>query len=873
MNRPHLYLKNNVEVVEKFPKRGFPPEEDKNENDDPYKYEPKKRVFSSCLSSFNKDIQIRHANRIKDVSKHIDYVKIYFHGVFNKDLGNKYLSSYGLVPVKYEEFNHTVLFGISDQTKLSKFKEHIEAFTNREEGDAVLDEDSYLLVHIDQFELLKSSEILRGFFNESAIVELIDNNELYNSINTITTELITYLNEIKRANPNFGFSLESNHKYIDIENAPDDLLVSLADNYDVIYKIQSHTFKVKPNKYGVRKITEDFQILPNREAPLVGIIDSGVQQNSVLQDVILNFNYDLTNPKDPLPILDMNGHGTSIAGLVALGIDFFDISKSIYEAQANIVPIKVLDVDEGVYSVSLLEEIIRDAATRGVKLFNISMTSTVSKFYNEPISEFAYLLDKLSYELDVLFFLAAGNLGYDDMKEIQKVDIPFHKYPNHFYNPEIESDEHVCECSNINSPAESYNNLTVGAIAENYNSNDSDLTYSKSLPAYYSKKYHLDFSKKLNGYHVSRSVINKNIYKPDVVFAGGDAINNSSGMEVLSTKPGLLTEFSYGTSNATPLITNIAANIKRYYPDLNSQSIKALIINSSSVDYSSKFLKPLIDGLKTGYAKQNYGGRSLGNLTKKEKTHLSKLYNQERLFSYLVGHGVPQLDTAVYSTDNSVTVVLENTVKVNSHKGLIINLPKYLEKLSIKDKQHVLNISATLCYSFSPLLNNSLAYCPLHISFALFKPLDDDLNKSIDILAGYTIPEKSQNSRKRELWDLALANREFKNGVKWSEDYSPTDTKPFSNTQKVKFSVSAPNIISKGNKLNLLVRCTCKSNIDSGLLDKLIREEHKFSIVLKIEEKEIDGKISNKLYNEMIEINNLDAISDLTLDSGLDLEV
>jgi subtilisin family serine protease len=702
MNRPHLYLKNNIEVVEKFPKRGFPPEEDKNENDDPYKYEPKKRIFSSCLSSFNNDIQIRYANRIKEVSKHIDYVKIYFHGVFNKDLSSKYLNCYGLVPVKYEEFNHTVLFGISDESKLGKFKEHIETFANRKEGDSELNEDSYLLVHIDQFELLKSSEILKGFINESAIIELIDNTELFNSINAITTELITYLNEIKKADPNFVFSIESNHKYIDIKNAPNDLLKSLADNYDVIYKIQSHTFKVKPNKYGVREISEDFQIQPNNEAPLVGIIDSGVQQNSVLKDVISNFNYDVTNPENPLPILDMNGHGTSIAGLVALGTDFFDISKSIYQAQANIVPIKVLEGDEGTYSMSLLEEIIRDAASRGVKLFNISMTSTVSKFYNESVSEFAYLLDKLSYELDVLFFLAAGNLGYEDMEEIQKVNIPFHKYPNHFYNPEIESNEHVCECSNINSPAESYNNLTIGAIAENYNSNDSDLTYSKILPAYYSKKYHLDFSKKLNGYHVTRSVINKNIHKPDVVFAGGDAINNSSGMEVISTKPGLLTEFSYGTSNATPLVTNIAANIKSYYPNLNAQSIKALIINSSSVAYTSNFLKPLIEDLKTNYAKQNYGGRSLGNLTIKEKTHLSKLYNRERLFSYLVGHGIPKLDNAVYSTDNSVTVVLENTVKVNSHKGLIIKLPNYLEKLSTKSNQHVINISATLCYSFFP---------------------------------------------------------------------------------------------------------------------------------------------------------------------------
>ncbi len=43
-----------------------------------------------------------------------------------------------------------------------------------------------------------------------------------------------------------------------------------------------------------------------------------------------------------------------------------------------------------------------------------------------------------------------------------------HRYPNHFYNPNEISDNHACEATNICTPAESYNNITVGAIAENY---------------------------------------------------------------------------------------------------------------------------------------------------------------------------------------------------------------------------------------------------------------------------------------------------------------------------------------------------------------------------------------------------------------------
>ncbi|TRX66406.1 S8 family peptidase [Carboxylicivirga sp. M1479] len=871
MTRPHFYLNNTIRTVVKFPKRGFiPPKEEEDRSIDPLKYENKKQTFSTCLNSFSEDLRQRQVNRTIDINEHVDYVKIYFHGVFTKDLREKYEAIYGLVAVKYEELNHTVLLAINERSKFELWKEHINTFANREEGDIELDESSYLLVYINNFELLKSSDIIKGFSNQSVLIELIDNTVISSSIHNITTSLLQYLSELKGRNSDFTYSLEENHSFISIQNAPDDLISLLAANFDNIYKIQSHTYKVKPSSFGVRQTIAGFTVNENKAAPLIAVIDTGVEQNSVLKNTIVNYNYDLTNNGNPLPIIDSNGHGTGIAGLIALGTSFFDNNQSQFTSDANIVPIKVIDDSEGVYSLIELETIIRDAAQNGVKLFNLSMTSTTSKLYNEIVSEYAFLLDKLAYELDVLFFLAAGNLGYEDMQEMQRVSDPLHTYPNHFYNPNKVSFEHECECCNINSPAESYNNLTIGAIAENFNVNDSDLTHSKELPSYYTKKYHADYSKVINGYHISKSLINKNIHKPDVVFAGGDAILNSAGMEVLTTRSGLLSERSYGTSNSAPLVTNIAAKIKKGYPNINTQSIKALIINSASLNYNSEFLSPIINELKLKYSIDNFRKTSLNTLTNKQKALLSKLYNKDRLLKFLTGHGVPNEEYALSSNDNCVTLVIENTIKLNSHKGLVITLPKFLEELSKRPRKNTLRITATLCYSFMPIFNNALAYCPLHISFALFKPLNNDLETSIDILAGYTTHEKANDPDKKALWEYAKQVREYKNSVTWSEDYYPLEKKPSSNSQKIDFSVSSPHIIDKGNKLNLLVRCDCKKNIDPSILERLKREEHKYSIVLRIEEQEVDGMLSNQLYDEIQLVNELSALNAIDLEAELE---
>lgn len=869
-HKPHLLLKNQIQTIEKFPKRGMVPSKKKNEEEEDEiinkDYEPKKRTLRNNLQRFNNLIEERHQKRTIDIPAHIDYVKIYTHGVFNIDLQTKFRRTYGLSPVKYEYFNKVILCAIVDEGAFETFKSHIIFFAEQNQDFNPIGTDYFLLVLVDRFELLSSIEIIQSINMEETLLELIENQELIEETNNISKSLTKLFEIEKESNPNFKYEIRFEYSLISIKKFAANLIDKIVDNYDIIYKVQGHTYKTGPNRYGIQLRSAGFDISPDEKTTLVGIIDTGIQQNSVLRNIIENYQYDIANSENPLPIFDNDGHGSSIAMLAALGTDFYDTNITRFVSSVKVVPIKVMENGKGNYSLIDLENVIRDAAGRNIRLFNLSINESSCKSYNEGVSEQAFLLDKLANELDILFFISIGNLNQNDMINMRDNPNPLHNYPNHFFNPYNLSDEHNCEGTNIHSPAESYNNISVGAIAENLNANDSDLTYSKDLPAYYSKKYHLNYSEKINGFHPTKSVINNNLFKPDLVAPGGDAVTPNAGMEVLSLRPGILTESSYGTSNAAPLITNLAAQIKNTYPKLKTQTIKALLINSAGLTYNSNFLSDLIISIKGDYITEVLK-KNIKGLSRSEKMLLSRLFNKDSLLKYLAGHGLPDQSKALFSNDNSTTLVIEETVKVDSHKGLILKIPKYLNGLADQEKKAVATITATLCYSFDPIMSNFLAYNPIHMSFAFFKPLNDDLSKSIDIIAGYTSKQKQNHPELKELVEWAKKEKEFKSGITWSEDYSPIDSMQFSNTQKITIPFRICDLVSTNNELNLVIRCATKKNIDPLKLFRIQEKEHPFSLVIKIEEKEIDGKFTGKLYSKLQSINTLEAIAEADLEA------
>ena len=116
------------------------------------------------------------------------------------------------------------------------------------------------------------------------------------------------------------------------------------------------------------------------------------------------------------------------------------------------------------------------------------------------MSDYAYMLDKIAYENDLLIFISVGNIAEQRLRELL-VDEPheLHGYPTLHYSPNASSDIHVCESTNIAKPSESYNNLSIGALAGNLESGlTSDISPSEELPAYYTRKFHYDWKFRRN---------------------------------------------------------------------------------------------------------------------------------------------------------------------------------------------------------------------------------------------------------------------------------------------------------------------------------------------------------------------------------------
>lgn len=477
---------------------------------------------------------------------------------------------------------------------------------------------------------------------------------------------------------------------------------------------------------------------------------------------------------------------------------------------------------------------------------------------NQDISTYAYILDELAYIYDLLIFISVGNLSEEDIKNMQIVAANpntservkrFLKYPNHYYNPFISIEETEChdgECMNLCEPSESMNNMSVGAIAESYNINHGNhgLSLGCEFPAYYSRKYHIDYNSLINGTRFKNNQKNKNLFKPDIVMPGGDQLDVESRMLVLAPRidgTGLKIEQNSGTSYATPLAANIAAKIVSKYPNLNMQSVKALMINSAE-PIKKYYLEETIDELKF------LDNNSYPYVDSKEKTLLSKKYSAERLSKYISGHGVPNISKCIDSDDNRCTFVIEDTIAFDSHKVVNLNIPNYL--LQYSKKGVLLTLTATLCYKFNPKRADVLSYCPIHIAFNFGNSMNhDEPRKNAEEYAS----KRASDDKDRMAIKSSVGS--------WSDDFYPVSSKMFSNVQKMSLNISRDEIEKIRNQISIIFRCTGREYLEGT--------NHPFSFVLTIEQKhsaELDG---NSLYDSLEQVNIVEAIAQAALEAEL----
>lgn len=872
----HLYLKNDKKSISYFDKSRAINNDDDNERISPERYQVQKSRLQSNWSNFENEISARHEKRNLEIPAHIDYVKIHFYPIFNdssikaggtqkQNLIIKFRNKYGLAPVLFKDFNKTVLFAIDDIEKFGVFKNHLKLFYESEPTTDPHGTEYSLIINIHEFEFLTSSKIIKWFAGEHIYLELFDSAEIITQKIQILERLKLFLEE-KRITYSFP---EPN--IIEIKETNREIIENIIDNFDIVHQVYSYQYKTrKPSEYGDSRIVTDFNLVVGDNIPKVAVLDTGVQSGSAISSAIENLNIDLTNPNDPLPAFDEDGHGTSVAGIIVVGQEYYKVEKLKYDAAAKVIPVKILKEHEGIFSLQDIEDVIRFLhEEHEVRIFNLSVVDEKYKAYNEPVSKYAYLLDKLTYEYDILICIATGNLNFQDIKDYYENPDESIYYPNHFYNPHNEGSQHFCALSNLHSPAESMNNITIGAIADNFEG-VTDLSLDKSLPAYYSLKGHYDYSQKINNADVPKSVKNNNLFKPDISFYGGDALNENAGLLIFDKDISKLTSRSCGTSLAAPFAANLAAKIINIYPKINMQTVKALIINSATKG-NATFLDEHFNNLKEQESQDRYG-KTFDELdTRTEKRKVNELYNSKNLYNRLAGHGLPNENDCLYSSDNEVVFVIEDTIKADTQQVTTLKLPQYLQD---KVKSQVLTVSATLCYKFNPVFENQLAYNPVHIAFKFTKKLDEDLQESIkkSIIPQHIFYEqfyedgftdKQKAKKRKEVKEIKTAT------AKWSEDFFPVNTSIFSNVQKLSFIIQKKDLVKVDNTIALLIRATIKNEgLDSQFFNSLKETEHELSLVISIKEKDPDNE--NSLIEELLNDNICSNITEI--ETELDIE-
>lgn len=811
--KPHLYLSNSRNSTLGFKKSrnvgGNESEEDEevielSKFPNPSHQARIKESYLSYISSKRK----REQERKIQVPAKIDLITINFYSRFNLDLQKKYISDYGLNVVSYENFNKSVLFTVDDLNLFETFKRHLQLFYTSPRNVTWQNTEYNLIPLIHDFEFHSTKKIIHSINETQSLFHLIDTYDDKSKL--LNQALIQYLKTIEKA---YKYLPEIN--LLEVQSLSRADIEAIASSFDIVKTITSvRAERVKPSVYGTVIRDFGFTSIVEEGNVKVGIIDTGVNKIEPLKQIVSDNSIDITATT---AYWDENGHGTMVAGIIAFGSEFYESLKETYNAKADIFAIKVLTNSNDNLSVIGIVNAIKEANEKhGVRIFNMSLNEPFAKKYNSTFSEYAYLLDKLAFENDLLIFISAGNISVDHLKGLDEETHVSHEYPHHFYSLDSDSPIHRCELTNIASPSESLNNVTVGALAGNFeNKAEFGKTPASELPAIYSRKFHYDYNQKVNGSDFMRSQKNKHLNKPDLVHYGGDLFDFEAGLEVLRS-PMSDTEKYYsrscGTSLATPLITSIAAQILKLYPSLKTQSVKALLINSTLKPWGNN---PII-----------FRDVAFKGLIKK-----------------LSGFGMPNEIDSVNSNDNSITFIIEDEIKLEEFKSVQLNLPKY-----ILETQNKLSVTATLCYSFLPVRNNHLAYCPLQITLGCFK------NSTVTSLA-------NDNTK----------DNQIKSAVSWSDDFFGVENRVFSNAQKIEFTLSVDKIKELGNSLAIAVKCTGKKEIETVNLSNLKNTSHKFSIVLSVSELPIN-KAEGKLYNEMTLINKVEVISTLEATGTLEIE-
>lgn len=487
-------------------------------------------------------------------------------------------------------------------------------------------------------------------------------------------------------------------------------------------------------------------IPPNSNSCGIVVIDSGIQtRHPLLESIIGDAQVFLTNTEQsPQTEQDRNGHGTAVSGIAAYG-DLEDcIRTNKYKSSVRIFGAKLLD-DNNNYDEDLLVE---NQLEQAIKYFtknypqchviNLSIGND-SSIYRSGDKQFrlAAKLDEIAYryqDYDLLFVVSAGNSKPFDPNKDGELYIK--EYPKYILNPE----------SRIIDPATSAIAITVGSLSLGRGSMiDPDDATVNSVA-------------KINGYPspFTRTGFGVDgMIKPDVVAYGGDYSFNknrvigdkNAAISVITlnlrNESNSLFTICSGTSFSTPYISNLAAQLFNKYPNSSSNLIRALIANSANlpreIPQEFQISSEMKEGVKT-----------------------EQLIKQLSIY----GYGQPDLEKAMYSTDNDVVLICDKVyLEIGDfHMYEIPDLP--IDFLETKGER---TLSITLAFDPPTRHTRGDSYLGVTMEFSLYKGVEDK-----DVLNSFINAKKAKENRLEEdFHEMSKENLREKYGTTFDVKLTP----------------------------------------------------------------------------------------------------
>jgi hypothetical protein len=499
-------------------------------------------------------------------------------------------------------------------------------------------------------------------------------------------------------------------------------LKDLVHNFPYIFDVsEADEFiapPITPNTYGSDH--EEFELeAPQANAPKVCIIDSGIQENHRKLRVAI----DPTLSKSCVPrekdltadYVQGGGHGTRVAGAVLYprGIPKKGRQQAICWLQNARILNALNELPQRLFPPDVLEEIVNIyyCQTR-TRIYNHSIAG-ISPCRTQSMTPWAAAIDKLSWENDVLFIVAAGNI--EAVRSfVTRPSVSAHiqagrNYPEYLLKPS----------ARVANPAQSFQALTVGSVAHSTYNNPPLTSIAK-------ENYPSSFS--CSGPGIWDTI------KPEVVEYGGDYVIDSPNLPNFTTPESVCPELvrstrdggqavsadAVGTSFATPKVTHIAAALEAAFPQESTLLYRALIVQSARLPAWTNSLN-------------------------------ANLYHAIRT----MGYGIPNINRALGNSPNRVTLTTRGIERIKARQAKVYQV-RVPENFLPQGEGFDILIEITLSYVAEPrrTRRNRRKYLSTWLDWTCSKR-GEDPDRFLDrVLKDYDAPEETEEDEGLFQWTL-----------------------------------------------------------------------------------------------------------------------